>query len=136
MGNDMTKPELAPNEVKFTRKKFIFPDGRVDWCVSCTHGSISFWFVELSDDKKLSYGEKGYGGVEVHYNEKSKPEYLSEGSYHEQCLQNNGKCWHDGSSLWAIEYWIPYVMPKGDDSIWRKLESTALERFFKEKDDE
>jgi len=120
--------------VKFTRKKFIFPDGRIDWCVTCTHGSISFWFQEMPEAK--IFGDRGYGGVETHYNEKSKPDYLGAGSYHEQCLQNNGKCWHDGTSLWASEYWIPFVMPNGDDVIWAKLESTALESFFKETEDD
>lgn len=128
---------MTEEAVKFTRKKFIFPDGRTDWCVTCTHGSISFWFTPFPEGSSpFPYGEKGNGGVETHYNEKSKPEYLGEASFHEQCLQNNGKCWHDGTSLWASEYWIPYVMPNGDEAIWRKLESIALESFFKEREAE
>lgn len=122
------------SDIKFTRKKFIFPDGRTDWCVTCSHGSISFWYAECSEESKMIFGDKGYGGVETHYNEKSKPDYLGVGSFHEQCMQNNGKCWHDGTSLWASEYWIPYVMPNGDEAIWRKLENTALEIFFNERE--
>lgn len=35
---------------------------------------------------------------------------------------NAGKCWHDGTSLWASEYWIPYVLPRGDKIIWETIE--------------
>lgn len=106
----------------FIRKYFEYPSGRKEWCVTGEFGSLSFWFTAYPDNYEFSDGMPGYGGVETHYNEKSKPEYLSDGGEHLDCICNGGKCWHDGASLWASEYWIPYVLPYGDKYIWEKLE--------------
>lgn len=107
--------------MKFIRKYFEWPDGRKEWCVTGEFGSLSFWFTEYPKDYELAHGELGYGGVETHYNEKSKPEYL-QGNGRDDCMCNVGKCWHDGTSLWASEYWIPHVLPRGDKFIWETLE--------------
>jgi len=108
--------------VKFVRKYFEYPDGRKEWCVTGDFGSLSFWATEVSEQSKSIFGADYYGGVETHYNEKSKPNYLGENSSHDDCICNAGKCWHDGTSLWASEYWIPYVLPRGADAIWKALE--------------
>jgi hypothetical protein len=103
------------------KKYFEFPSGRKEWCVSGEYGSLSFWVQEYSPEWQNQYGEKYYGGIENHYNDKSKPEYLSENSKHMDCNCNGGLCYHDGTSLWASEYWIPYILPLGQDSIWSML---------------
>lgn len=113
----MAKGNRTMTQHKFIRKYFQYPSGRREWCVTADFGSLSFW---VSGDDKESYGL--YGGVESHYNEKSKPDYLSEGAFNERCECNAGKCWHDGTSLWASEYWIPSVLPEGQEFIWRMLE--------------
>lgn len=115
--------------MKFTNKKFINPDGRIEWAVTCEFGSLSFWATPVRAESIAVYGDTHYGGVETHYNEKSKPDYLGDGSYHDDCMSNGGKCWHDGTSLWAIEYWIPNVMPMGDDAIWKGLQYYAFKEL-------
>jgi len=107
---------------KFIRKYFEYPEGRREWCVTGEFGRLSFWFTPYPEGYEFAHGECGYGGVETHYNEKSKPDYLDENSSHNDCMCNAGKCWHDGTSLWAFEYWIPYVLPMGDKYIWQTLE--------------
>lgn len=109
------KPDVV-KPLKFTRKKFWYPGGRIEWAVSSEYGSLSFW----ADPTSVG-GDNYYGGVESHYNEKSKPEYRTDPD-HVECQINGGKCWHDGTSLWASEYWIPHILPKGDDYIFARLE--------------
>lgn len=105
---------------KLIRKLFIYaPDhGCKEWGISGEFGSISFWIERDSSSSSREF----YGGVEFHYNEKSKPDYMSEGSHHKICMQSGGECWHDGTSLWASEYWIPMILPQGDEAIWKRLE--------------
>ena len=109
-------------EKKLVRKYFEFPSGRREWCVSGEFGSLSFWCTPSAKIEGLYNDTDFYGGVETHYNEKSKPCYIDDNSGHNDCHANGGKCWHDGTSLWASEYWIPYVLPRGDKAIWETLE--------------
>lgn len=108
--------------MKFIRKYFEFPSGRREWCVTGEFGSLSFWVTPVRPESVENFGAEYYGGVETHYNEKSKPDYIDDKSGHDDCHANSGKCWHDGTSSWASEYWIPYVLPRGDKSIWETLE--------------
>ncbi|MCF0075463.1 hypothetical protein LZD49_33600 [Dyadobacter sp. CY261] len=104
------------------RKYFKFPNNREEWCVTGEYGSLSFWVSAHTSELSLSWGETHYGGVENHYNEKSKPSYLDESAKHTDCNYNGGLCYHDGSSLWAEEHWIPYILPRGNEGIWQELE--------------
>lgn len=109
------------------KKYFLFSGGRREWAVTGLMGSVSFW-VEKS--AMPSHGEY-YGGVECHYNEKSKPDYFDgKEASQERCDFNMGKCWHDGTSLWASEYWIPHILPRGAEAIWQRLEANYRERFY------
>lgn len=97
----------------FSRKYFEYPDGRKEWAVSGKLGSLSFWVVDDS---------RRYGGIEYHYNAISRPDYLANTKPHTNCAVNGGFCWHDGSSLWASEWWIPNILPGGNKRIWDTLE--------------
>lgn len=100
---------------KFARKYFESAhDGRKEWAVTSDLGSLSFW-VSSCDGRQ-------YGGVENHYNAVSRPEYLACTHPHTTCELNGGFCWHDGSSLWASEWWIPNILPGGNELIWQTLE--------------
>lgn len=113
---------------KTVRKYFEYPDERREWAVSGDSGSVSFWVCP-----KVALGEEYYGGVEYHYNGRSKPDYLGKEPSRDNCHLNQGKCWHDGASLWASEYWIPYILPSGEKAIWQRLEQEYDERLNKEK---
>jgi hypothetical protein len=106
----------------FIRKYFEFPSGRREWAVTGEFGSLSFWCSPTQEDTSGFFDGEFYGGVETHYNEQSKPAYLDDKSKHNDCHVNGGECWHDGTSLWASEYWIPSVLPRGDKCIWETLE--------------
>lgn len=117
---------------KITKKYFEMPDGRKEWSVTGESGSVSFWVCETVSELSIKWGERFFGGVETHYNKKSKPDYLDKNSHHESCLHNAGECWHDGTSLWASEYWIPHILPLGQDAIWQRLVQAYRENFKQE----
>ena len=48
---------------------------------------------------------------------------------HANCWLLNGPCRHDGTSLWASEYWLPNLMQYGTDWLWPRLEREYAERF-------
>ena len=67
------------------------------------------------------------GGIEQH----SRTPTSDTAPTHDKCWLLGGPCWHDGSSLAAIERWIPLweVAPHDHDRMFRLLEAEADERF-------
>jgi hypothetical protein len=121
--------EKPQSQEKIIKKYFEMPDGRKEWSVTGELGSISFWVDEMTSEVAKRCGEKFFGGVETHYNKKSKPDYLDIDAHHASCLHNGGECWHDGTSLWASEYWIPHILPLGQDAIWQRLTQAYRDNF-------
>lgn len=71
-------------------------------------------------------------GLEFHYFE--PPDYMKDyAPSHIDCFITGGKCWHDGTSLYAIENLWPLIEPcfkAGDhDSIFKILENEYLDKF-------
>jgi hypothetical protein len=94
-------------------KQFMeFDNGRKEWAVCNNKGAVSFWYQIADRD-----GSK-YGGVEYHYTEETKPEYLKYKNKNCRCLGEG--CYHDGSSLQGEEI-INNVLPFGDDFIYYTL---------------
>lgn len=97
-------------EYKFEIKDADTPNKRFTWSGVGEHGAVHVWaqFME-----KPSFGEKCYGGIEVHsktplYGENDPPS-------HDNCWLLNGPCWHDGSSLWFSENIQPMIESYEDD---------------------
>jgi len=79
------------------------------WAVVGELGAMEFWmFTPLR--------EYGGGGVEAHL---SAPR----GYKHEHCDILNAPCWHDGTSLWASEHWIPMYQACGEEWVYQELEA-------------
>jgi hypothetical protein len=125
----------VPKTIELTRKFTEHPSGRRGWSVVGQWGGLTFWCCPNCEEIQNRWGERHYGGVESHYNAASKPDYLDDLSRHAACEVNGGECWHDGTSLWASEYWIPYILPGGDESIYCELERHYAERMRPEKQD-
>ena len=70
------------------------------------------------------------GGVECHY--RKPPAYMADQApSHETCHAFDGNaCWHDGTGLWASEYWIPMwqTMKHAHDEILVMLVEEAIKR--------
>lgn len=86
------------------------------WAVVGEHGAVEFWVMEGS--KEL------IGGVEYHH--RAPMEYSSNKAEpdHADCPVLDGPCWHDGTSLWAVEHWIPGYAACGEGWVWDELEHT------------
>jgi len=89
-------------------------DGRHWWAVVGDLGGVHFWYSESKHD-----GQK-YGGVEWHWRERTE-DYHTETPSHDDCWVIGGPCWHDGTSLYADEVYIPMVGHVDDDVIYRFL---------------
>lgn len=90
------------------------------WIVVGESGALDFHCSHANTDLARRFGRTG--GVEFHY--RSPKSYMREdyGCTHEYCWILGGKCWHDGTSLWASEYWIPLLERQGEDAVWIELE--------------
>lgn len=83
------------------------------WSAVDQRGGVHVWIEEtgIADYPHM-------GGFEVHWR---SPPAWAEGkpADKENCWLLKGPCWHDGSSLWASEYWIPRWLedPHNHDSI-------------------
>lgn len=80
-------------------------------------GAMEFWM--FTDHPDL-------GGVEAHRRDPS--EYQDDRSKHDDCpLLDGAPCWHDGTSLWASEHWIPLYQQCGEEWVWAELEARYQE---------
>jgi hypothetical protein len=97
------------------------------WAVVGSKGAVEFHII-TSDTHPL------VGGVETHYG--SPPEYMNNEPPHHTDCPLIGTCWHDGTSLWAEEYWIPLYQKLGEEWVWYRLELLYYEIFPEDPDNE
>lgn len=96
-----------------TRWIVVGKEGAVDF--HCSHTD----FADCQSPWPQSLGRTG--GLEVHYS--VPPDYMRDKApHHEHCWILGGKCWHDGSSLYASEVLIPLLERDGEEAIWRQLQ--------------
>lgn len=79
-------------------------------------------------------GREASCGLEIHYAAGHVPEYLDGNApTNTDCWLIGGRCWHDGTSLYATESLWPMIeswLRIGDhEAIFRCLEREADERF-------
>ncbi len=98
-----------------TRWILVGPLGAIDF--HCTNLPMLERMREMVPDIWRS------GGVEYHC--RTAPDYMRDKTAsHTHCFVLGGPCWHDGTSLWASEHWIPLLEREGEDAIWRELHAT------------
>ena len=107
-----------------------FANVRHEWSLVGPGASLSFW-VSITP----RYGDNA--GLEIHhfncppYMENCAPDHLD-------CPFTGGRCWHDGTSLYATETLWPMIQPMlkaGDhEAIFRILEDDLHKRTSKERD--
>lgn len=116
---------------------------REQWIVKGPHGAIEFWREPVPEEFLDSRDSPYYGGVEKHSAGPLSDGPLYEGHdtwdtpSHTDCeLTPDGVCFHDGSSSWASEHFIPLSMLPGCDGyIFWELES-AYRCAFESADEE
>lgn len=92
-------------------------------------GGVHLHITEYSEDYVATCGPYG-GGIEFHYRTpyrgNTKP------PDHDECWLIKCPCWHDGSSLWASEYWVPMFANGGKTDhvrMFRALAHAADKKF-------
>jgi hypothetical protein len=115
---------------KYTWSK-PFTNVRHEWSLIGRHAGISFHVSPSAE-----YGDSA--GLEIHYF--SPPEYMdSQPPSHTECAYTGGRCWHDGTSLYAMEILWPMIQPMlkaGDhEVIFRVLEGEYNSRFHVESEE-
>jgi len=102
------------------------------WSVVTAKGGMHLTINDSGEDARPRY----HGGVETHW--RQPPPYMEDAPpSHTNCWLIGGPCWHDGSSLWAKEHWIPiWHLDENDrEGMLRRLEVAAEEMFTKETED-
>lgn len=92
------------------------------WIVVGKHGAVDFHCTHSGSETSRKYGR--VGGVEYHHRRPTSYMGADYSCTDEHCYVLGGKCWFDGTSLWASEHWIPMFEACGEDWIWRELEAT------------
>ena len=99
-------------------------DDQIGWAVVGDKGAIEFWMFTSEEMMRMDLG-----GVETHRRTPFEYSQSDTTPDHDHCVLLDGPCWHDGTSLWAAEYWIPMYRTCGEDWVWQELESTYQEAF-------
>jgi len=87
------------------------------WSVIGRHLAIH---LRLTDIKNHGLS----GGIELHHRE--PPEYMADEAPSDiRCELLQGPCWHDGSSMAATEFWIPFWQsaPHDHDRMFAALQA-------------
>lgn len=92
------------------------------WIVVGKHGAIDFHCSHAHLEISRKYGVTG--GVEYHHRAPASYMGADYSCTDDHCWVLGGKCWFDGTSLWASEHWIPMLRSCGEDWVWRELETT------------
>lgn len=78
------------------------------WSVVGEKGGVHVWAAPQHPDLAKKWGEKFYGGVEVH--SRTRLYDFGDGApNHKDCWLLKGPCWHDGSSLYFSENIEPII---------------------------
>ena len=115
------------NEYKYTNR---FGSAYHTWVVV---GARIGMHLHISDqgeeDARKHQIQRFSGGIEIHY--RSPPDYMKDDAPSQMdCWVLGGPCWHDGSSLQAMESWIPFwkSAPHDHERMFRALEHELEER--------
>ncbi len=101
-----------------TRWILVGPLGAVDF-----HCANLRWLDEMRANLDCMDMPRSAG---VEYHHRAKPTWMQAraGYPSQHCWILGGECWHDGTSLWAMEVWLPILERDGEDAIWTQLEQT------------
>ena len=89
------------------------------WVVRGQVMCLELWITEPGP----ALGIEPQAGLESHY--LIRPPWVQdEAPHHTSCSITGGDCWHDGTSLYAMEYYLPMWRPCRDpaDQFWDDLE--------------
>ena len=99
---------MTPHEVEMSDLtcEYIPPGVHGEHIWTCVGPEFALHF-HVTDTGRVDDDRRYYGGLEIHY--RQAPEYMSDKSPSQtDCWLLKGPCWHDGTSLYAREFLIPF----------------------------
>jgi|SRR5581483_1880112 len=100
------------------------------WILVGREGAVDF-HVSHERPEIAHLGLGPIGGIEEHH--RTPPDYMqADKPSHDHCWILNGKCWHDGSSLYASEVLIPRCLGQSDADVFDVLRGEYIQRFRSE----
>lgn len=106
-----------------------FSSANHTWSVAGARMGVHLHISEMVDGYKPEYGPRFSGGIEIHY--RAPPDYMKDDAPSgNPCWLIHGPCWHDGSSMQATEFWIPFWQenPFDHERMFRALEKELIDR--------
>ena len=109
------------------------------WSLLGARGGLHLWITDHGEEHERKCGNRYLGGIEIHY--RRPPEYMrDQPPSQDECWLLCAPCWHDGSSLQAMERWIPLwlVAPHDHERMFQGLAVDADHHFGRttEKDED
>jgi len=91
-------------------------------------GGIHLHINDMGEEFAVKHvGQRYSAGIEIHSRTGSGA------PSHDECWLLKCPCWHDGSSLYAQEYWVPlFESGTTPEEMLRRLEGEADRRFEKD----
>ena len=84
------------------------------WSAIGSKGAVHLHINDRGVEHEQEYGKRYSGGFECHY--RCPPDYMADDApSHDHCHLLQAPCWHDGTSLWATEHWIPFWLASPND---------------------
>lgn len=87
------------------------------------HGGL---ILRVSGPHQYNGADNWSAGLELH---SRTPLYGDTAPDHDMCWLLNCPCWHDGTSSWAQEYFLPMVLNGDHDRIFRAMATRADEQW-------
>lgn len=121
-------PTDLPRKYRFEMKQYFrYGTWEREWALVGRHGGVH---LHISGPHKYDNTENWSAGLEFHY--RNPPDYMeNDAPSHDECWLLHCPCWHDGTSLYAQERYLPMALAGDDAGILRSMTRDADEKFGK-----
>lgn len=119
-------PSDLPRKYRYAYKATFFAGSwRHSYELIGARGGIN---VHFSGPHRYDNQDNWAAGIEFHY--RQPPDYMKDDApSHNRCWLLECPCWHDGSSMWAQERFLPLFIAGCHDAIFRGMVNAADEHF-------
>ena len=108
-------------EYRLMHKAFLrFGSPTYQWEVVGRHGAVHLHLARSSFQNDVCEEDHWTGGVEYHWRE-PPPHMNDRPPSHSDCQLLNSNCWHDGSSTYAMESYLPHALTGRHEYIFLSL---------------
>ncbi len=97
------------------------------WSVETALGAVHLHITDYGEDRSQHFVDRYSGGVEYHW--RYPPAHAPhKAPDHTDCPYVHGVCWHDGTSMYASDYYVPMIENAGSIDSVHEMIFLSLER--------